>query len=44
MPKFCPKKMIPFSGLEVLNEINRRYNCYLSQLRIRVEMTFGLLQ
>jgi hypothetical protein len=35
--------LIPFSGGEVHNETNRTYNFYLSQLRIRIEMAFGLL-
>ena len=37
------KILIPFNGPEVFNETNRTYNFYLSQLRIRVEMAFGLL-
>ena len=35
--------LIPFSGGEVHDETNRTYNFYLSQLRIRIEMAFGLL-
>ncbi len=35
--------LIPFSGGEVHDETNLTYNFYLSQLRICIEMTFGLL-
>ncbi len=35
--------LIPFSGGEVHDETKRTYNFYLSQLRIRIEMAFGLL-
>ena len=35
--------MLPFSGSEILDEVNRTYNFYLSRLRIRIEMAFGLL-
>lgn len=35
--------LIPFSGAEASIDHNRTYNYYLSQLRIRIEMTFGLL-
>lgn len=35
--------LIPFSGGQVHNETNRTYNFYLSQLRIRIEMAFGVL-
>ena len=35
--------LIPFSGAESNNEHHRTYNFYLSQLRVRIEMAFGLL-
>lgn len=35
--------LIPFCAGEAWIEHNRTYNFYLSQLRIRIEMTFGLL-
>ena len=35
--------LIPFSGEEARDSSNDSYNFYLSQLRIRVEMTFGRL-
>ena len=35
--------MIPFTSAEILGEGYRAYNFYLSQLRIRIEMAFGLL-
>ena len=35
--------MISFTSAEILGEGYRAYNFYLSQLRIRIEMTFGLL-
>ena len=35
--------LVPFSGGEAWLEHNRTYNFYLSQLRIRIEMAFGLL-
>ena len=35
--------LIPFSGAEKYVEENRTYNFYLSQLRVRIKMTFGLL-
>ena len=36
--------LIPFSGSEYYDEDNRTYkNYYLSQMRIRIEMTFGRL-
>ena len=35
--------LIPFSGSEYYEEANRTYNYYLSQMRIRIEMTFGRL-
>lgn len=35
--------LIPFSGAEYDDEANRTYNFYLSQMRIRIEMAFGLL-
>jgi hypothetical protein len=35
--------MIPFNAAELLGEGHRTYNFYLSQLRIRIEMAFGLL-
>ena len=35
--------LIPFSGSEYYDEANRTYNYYLSQMRIRIEMTFGRL-
>ena len=35
--------LIPFSGAAAREEINDTYNFYLSQLRIRIEMTFGRL-
>ncbi len=37
------KLLIPFSGAESSIEHHRTYNFYLSQLRIRIEMAFGLL-
>ena len=37
------KILIPFSGSSSGIECNRTYNYYLSQLRIRIEMAFGLL-
>ncbi len=37
------KVLIPFSGAKKYDEVNRIFNFYLSQLRVRVEMTFGLL-
>ena len=37
------KVLIPFSGAAKHVLYNRSYNFYLSQLRIRVEMAFGLL-
>ena len=37
------KLLIPFSGAMKHVPTNRTYNFYLSQLRIRVEMAFGLL-
>jgi hypothetical protein len=35
--------MIPFNAAELLGEGHKTYNFYLSQLRIRIEMAFGLL-
>ena len=35
--------MIPFTSAEILGEGYRAYNFYLSQLRICIEMAFGLL-
>ena len=35
--------MIPFTSAEILGEGYRAYNFYLSQLRIRIEMAFGML-
>ena len=35
--------LIPFSGAEKSVEEHRTYNFYLSQLRVRIEMAFGLL-
>jgi hypothetical protein len=35
--------MIPFTSADILGEGYRAYNFYLSQLRIRIEMAFGLL-
>ena len=37
------KLLIPFNGAEANNEHHRTYNFYLSQLRVRIEMAFGLL-
>ena len=37
------KLLIPFSGARRLDEANDNYNFFLSQLRIRIEMTFGRL-
>ncbi len=37
------KVLIPFSGAEKYNEVNKTFNFYLLQLRVRIEMTFGLL-
>ncbi len=37
------KLLIPFSGAESSIEHHRTYNFYLSQLRMRIEMAFGLL-
>jgi hypothetical protein len=39
----CQKILIPFSGAKKYDEDNRTFNFYLSQLRVRVEMTFGVL-
>lgn len=38
----CDEMLIPFSG-NSMSEINRTYNFFLSQLRIRIEMAFGRL-
>ena len=35
--------LIPFSSIDAKDEYNDAYNFYLSQLRIRIEMTFGRL-
>ncbi len=35
--------LIPFSGAEYNDEANQTYNFYLSQMRIHIEMSFGLL-
>ncbi|CAJ1963307.1 unnamed protein product [Cylindrotheca closterium] len=35
--------VIPFSGAERYEELKRTFNFYLSQLRIRIEMSFGRL-
>ena len=35
--------LIPFSGAQLNSETKRAFNFYLSQLRIRIEMAFGLL-
>ena len=37
------KLLVPFSGAESSIEHHRTYNFYLSQLRVRIEMAFGLL-
>jgi hypothetical protein len=37
------KVLIPFSGAKKYDEVKGTFNFYLSQLRVRVEMTFGLL-
>jgi len=37
------KLLIPFSGAQKFQPDNRTYNFFLSQLRIRIEMAFGLL-
>ena len=37
------KLLIPFNAAEAKHRDNRTYNFYLSQLRIRIEMAFGLL-
>ena len=34
---------IPFSGADKHDDFNRAFNYWLSQLRIRIEMAFGLL-
>ena len=35
--------LIPFSDVEYYDEYNRTHNLYLSQMRIRIEMSFGML-
>ena len=35
--------LIPFNAAELLGDDHRTFNFYLSQLRIRIEMAFGLL-
>ncbi|RLN46981.1 hypothetical protein BBJ28_00010038 [Nothophytophthora sp. Chile5] len=35
--------LVPFTKLELKNKAHSDYNFYLSQLRIRIEMAFGLL-
>lgn len=35
--------LVPFSGSQRQNPANDAYNFYLSQLRIRIEMAFGLM-
>jgi hypothetical protein len=37
------KILIPFSGQQKQDESKRTYNFYLSQMRIRIEMAFGML-
>jgi hypothetical protein len=37
------KVLISFSGTKKYDEVNRTFNFYLSQLRVRVKITFGLL-
>ena len=37
------KLLVPFSGAQKALPYNRTYNFYLSQLRIRIEMSFGRL-
>lgn len=38
----CDELLIPYSGTSI-SEVNRTYNFFLSQLRIQIEMAFGLL-
>ena len=39
----CDQLLIPFTGSQRQNPENDAYNFFLSQLRIRIEMSFGLL-
>jgi hypothetical protein len=37
------KMIVPFTGTQQVNPCNNAHNFYLSELRIRIEMTFGLM-